>query len=145
MVPPFRGSLQSYHGAVDVLYSWTLLLALAGGGASAAAGLAALLTRRRSPTAPAEGLAGGGRGPRLTRIAVRLAAFSFAALVISVTVHVGWGHRPGSPEALSPVEFLRIHPSFVVAGALAGGGLLASLAHMRNRGRSGGDSERDAP
>ena len=94
---------------MDQVYSLTLLLSLACGGASILGAVVGRLRAERSITA-------------------WVAPFAVAAgiaLLVSVTVHLGWGHRPGSPSALPALEFLRAHVSFVVAAVLPLAGLVA--------------------
>ncbi len=57
--------------------------------------------------------------------AVRAAWTALAAGLLSLTVHVVFGHRPGTPEALGVAPFVAVHPAYlgVVASALAGLGL----------------------
>lgn len=123
---------------MDSLYSGSLLLALVAGSAAVLAGVAALVTLRSSPPDSTEGTDSRGRGPWLTGLARWLAAVSFVALGVSVTAHLGWGHRPGGPDALSPAAFLRIHPAFLVAGALAAAGALLAWAARTHPRRHGG-------
>ena len=52
---------------------------------------------------------------RLVRKVVKLiATFSILFLSLSVFVHVFWGHRPGSAEAMTVIEFLAEHRAFPV-------------------------------
>jgi len=97
---------------MDTLYSLSLLVSLLTGA------LSALLALWSLPAVNA-------RLPRNLRLArplhrmVGSALFvAWAALLVSVVVHLRWGHRPGGPEALPLRDFLLIHPSFVVAALL---------------------------
>jgi hypothetical protein len=91
---------------LDQLYSVTLLMSLAGGVAALAGVLAG---RVRAALAPAS-----------ARLVVPAAAGAWLALFVSFTVHLRWGHPPGSPQALPGLEFLRGHPSFVIAAIIPG-------------------------
>lgn len=97
------------------LYAATLILSFVCG--SAALGAAAW-TRFR----PAD---------RSARLVTPAAAASWIALVASVAVHLGWGHTPGGPAALSPMGFLREHVSFLLAAALPAVALLVSAERLR--------------
>ena len=106
---------------MDSVYDVTLLMSLAGGAAALAFALLA-----RMQAGPAPDLAGW----------VLPAAFgAWFSFLMSVTVHLVWGHAPGSPQALSPVEFLREHPAFIVAA------LIPALAMV---GRPKGESRDQA-
>jgi len=97
---------------MDDLYSLSLLVSLLTGALSALIALSSL---------PAVGarLPESLRLVRALRRMVRPILFvAFAALLVSVVTHLVWGHRPGTPEALPPRDFLMIHPSFVVAALL---------------------------
>jgi hypothetical protein len=45
-----------------------------------------------------------------------LALASLAFLILSVTVHLAFGHRPGTDQALGFVAFFREHPAFAIVG-----------------------------
>ena len=89
---------------VDQLYGIMLLVSLACGLAALAV---ALLGRVQA-----------GPAPRSSRWVAPAAVGAWIALLVSITVHFAWGHAPGSPQALPPLEFLRQHPSFIVAGLI---------------------------
>ena len=89
---------------MDRLYEITLLLSLAFG----AIALALVLLRR----------VGGPRAPGSARGMWLVAAGAWIALLVSVIVHLGWGHTPGGPQALSPLEFVGEHRAFIVAALL---------------------------
>jgi len=57
------------------------------------------------------------RGPGGCLVIITV-GIAFVAFAISFFVHLGWGHQPGTPEALAFPDFLRVHPSFLVAVAL---------------------------
>jgi hypothetical protein len=70
---------------------------------------------------------------RWRRRAGRGSVIAGLALAVSVGVHLTWGHRPGGPQALAPLDFLGEHGSFLIAAALP---LLARiLAHGTETGR----------
>jgi hypothetical protein len=65
--------------------------------------------------------------PSAARLVKPAAAVAFAALLVSLTVHLGWGHTPGGPEALPAVEFLQAHRSFLLAAAIPMTALVTSM------------------
>lgn len=102
---------------MDLLYSATLLISFTCGVATLAA---ALLHRLRS------GFALG-----WARLVVPGAVAAWGALMTSLVVHFAWGHTPGTPQALPPLEFLREHVSFIVAAALPGVALVVQRGYRR--------------
>ena len=102
---------------MDRLYEITLLFALLVGPIALAL---ALLGRARSPHAL-------GTAPWTLRAAIA----AWAVLLVSVTVHLRWGHTPGGPQALPPLAFVREHRSFIVAALIPG---LALVARRRAPG-----------
>jgi len=97
---------------MDTLYSLSLLVSLLTGALS---GLIALSSLPALDSRLPESLRLAGALRRMVRPILFVA---FAALLTSVVVHLLWGHRPGTPEALPPRDFLMIHPSFGVAALL---------------------------
>ena len=89
---------------MEWFYVLTLFLSLAAGLLALAAVLAA---RSESP-----------RLPPLKRMTIPAALASWVVLIISAAVHLGWEHAPGSPHALSPIDFFRHHPSFLWVGLI---------------------------
>lgn len=89
----------------DQLYSLTLLVALVAAGVGVVGALG-LLWRRRSVLRRRSGA--------VARIC-GLAALTFGLL--SLAVHLAFGHRPGTAEALGPVAFFEAHPAFLVVFA----------------------------
>jgi hypothetical protein len=109
----------------DQLYSWALLASLVCG---TVAVVAALLGRRR----PHAGWA---------RLARRASGAGALCLLVSVATHLGWGHRPGGPEALPLLAFVRTHPAFLVAAALSGIALFSTRrSKRRNRESAAGEA-----
>ena len=88
---------------MDALHSLTLLISLLCG----AAGVGIRWRPRAAGAANGVG-----------RLAVRVALVAWAALGLSVVVHFVWGHGPGTPDALPPLQFVRQHPAFVVAALM---------------------------
>ena len=103
----------------DRLYEITLLLSFVLG----AIALALALFGRGG------GLVGTGRWVRNGAVA------AWVALLVSVTVHLRWGHTPGGPQALPPVEFVREHGAFVAAALIPG------LALVTRRRASGSEAQ----
>jgi hypothetical protein len=70
---------------------------------------------------------------RKVQVSERLAVVCWVVPVfflgISMVTHVFGGHRPGTPNALSPLAFLGAHPGFLIAAALAVGCYLLSSKH----------------
>lgn len=98
---------------MDTLYSLSLLVSLLSGMLAIVCSAALRLPKlQHLPFANRRGRA------YLRRGALTCASVAFAALVCSISIHLAWGHRPGSAEALRFIEFFRIHPSFLAAAAL---------------------------
>jgi hypothetical protein len=93
---------------VDTVYSLGL-------GAAIAAAAVSLLARA------------GGFGKART-----LALLSLGFLILSVTVHLAFGHRPGTEQALGVAPFVREHPAFAVVAAVS----LALLLSFRRPSRA---------
>lgn len=110
---------------MDLTYSLTLLASLLLGGLALALATVGGLLARRGREGAGRWLA---RARRASRGALALAA-------VSLTVHLAFGHSPGSPEALSPGAFLAVHPAFLVALALGGGGWAVARLAGRTVGR----------
>ncbi len=98
---------------MDSIYWASLLISLLAG---ALAVLLGFLSLRPSMAA---------RLPRLLQSATkrrRIAALAIvvavASLLVSVGVHITWGHRPGTPEGLAVFEFLEVHTSYLFAAGL---------------------------
>ncbi len=96
-------------------YSTTLSLALAT--AIAALGLTVIAWFKPRP------------GGTLNRVALTAAVVSLFALCICFLYHLFVGHRPGTPQALSPLAFVREHPALLVAGAVT----MVAIAAPRKR------------
>lgn len=103
----------------DSVYSATLLVSLVAGGLGLAAAVAL-----------AAGIAKGAH-----RAVGAAAVAGWACLLVSLAVHLGWGHTPGTPRALPPVAFLREHVAFLVAALLPA---LALAVRARSRSRPEG-------
>jgi hypothetical protein len=56
---------------------------------------------------------------RRARLARAGALASLVMVAFSLAVHLPFGHRPGTDDALSPIAFLREHPSFLLVPILA--------------------------
>lgn len=93
---------------MDRVYSLTLGVAIALAAGSLAALLASALTARKP------GFAAVAR--RVSGLAARA---SLALALASAGVHLAAGHRPGSPEALGPLDFVREHPALLAVMLLA--------------------------
>jgi hypothetical protein len=85
----------------ESLYSLTLLISFLLGGIAL---VASLLARMRPAL-----------GPRMVRVARLMSGAAWIAVLVSVAVHLWWGHAPGGPSALGPAGFLREHFSFIIA------------------------------
>lgn len=101
--------------SADRFYSLMLLAAFLAVGLSAVAVLG-LLWRRRSRRLGAVAWIAG------------LAALTFGCL--SLIVHLAFGHRPGSADALGPVAFFEVHPAYVAVFAI---GACAAAVGSRSR------------
>lgn len=91
----------------DALYSLALLLALVAASACLVLGAATRL----------------GRLPGVARPWARAAGWTAIGCgLVSLAVHVAFGHRPGTAEALGPASFVALHPAYlgVVASAVLG-------------------------
>ncbi|MDX1388154.1 MAG: hypothetical protein R3344_03140 [Acidobacteriota bacterium] len=96
-------------------YSTTLSLALAT--AIAALGITVISWFKPRP------------GGRLNRLALGAAVVSLFVLCICFLYHLFVGHRPGTPQELAPLAFVREHPALLVAGAVA----MIAIAAPRKR------------
>ena len=96
---------------MDQLYDITLLISLTCGVTALAFAL-----RSRVQAMP---------GPGSARWVGPAAVGAWIALLVSFTVHLAWGHAPGSPQALPPLEFLRDHLSFIAAAVVPIAALIA--------------------
>lgn len=103
--------------AADLVYSLALGAAMVG--VVAAWGL--WVTARRD-----------GRARRWCRWVAALATTSF---LVSLAVHLAFGHPPGSARALGPRGFAGEHPALMLAGGLALGALWLSRGGGAGRGR----------
>jgi hypothetical protein len=54
-----------------------------------------------------------------TSAARRAASVSLGFALAASLIHVTFGHRPGTPAALTPLPFVREHPTLVVVGAIS--------------------------
>lgn len=120
---------------MDLVYSTTLLISLLGG----AGALAFALLGRQAARASSRG----GRKAQGRRWRTGLGWSTLVAgvgLAVSAGVHVWWGHRPGSAEALGLRPFIGEHVAFVAAAALP---ILAWIVWSTWRVRSAG--RRDSP
>ncbi len=84
------------------LYSLILAISLAAGGTAL---LMATAVRIR-------------REERLRRAALAIGASGAILSVVSMTIHIISGHRPGSAQAMSASGFIGEHPALLVAMAL---------------------------
>jgi predicted permease len=106
-------------------YSLTLLAALVAAGVA----LVAPALSWRAPGRPGRraGHRPGEASTEVLRRAARWAsAAAFALALISLGIHLGTGHRPGTPAALGPAEFLRHHPMPVAVALLSIVGLVGA-------------------
>jgi hypothetical protein len=120
----------------DSLYSYALLAAFVCGTAAALWDFVAVVL----PSLRGAMTSGGGDGapvaPRRTRGARVLFAIAVLALLLSVLVHVRWGHGPGSPEPMPFGQVLSEHPAFFWAAViLLFAGFPAALIAARERER----------
>lgn len=113
---------------MDLLYSITLLVSLTVGALSQLAGFVALVKAwRLLPGEPESTLT-----QRICRAASTGALVSVAFAIVSIGVHMTFGHRPGSAEGLGPSAFFSIDPAYLGAFAMAAmAALLARLARVR--------------
>ena len=107
---------------MDQLYEITLLASFAFGATALAVAI-----RGRVQATHAFGSA---------RWSLRSAIGAWVALLVSFTVHLAWGHTPGGPQALPPLDFIGEHRSFIVAAVIPG---LALMARPRAEGTIRGD------
>ena len=102
------------------LYSFTLAASILAVGAAVAASTLALLKERRDARRE-------GTGPLVSRgwwrLARKAAVVGLALVLLSILVHVGVGHRPGTQQALPPLAFVAGHRAFVVVPLFAVGAL----------------------
>ena len=96
---------------MDRIYEGTLLAALGSGVTAVVLALAG-----RIQAAHAIGS---------SRWSFRAAMAGWAALLVSFTTHLWWGHTPGSPQALSALAFVQEHRGFVAAALIPGLALIA--------------------
>lgn len=80
----------------DTLYSLTLLAALVSGAVGAFAGILSLCRP----------------WPRVRWIGLRCGLLALALGVLSIGVHLHFGHGPAAPEPMALGRFLRIHPAY---------------------------------
>ncbi|NNG16226.1 MAG: hypothetical protein HKM89_07055 [Gemmatimonadales bacterium] len=85
-------------------YSVTLALALVTGGVGL---LAVFSGRAREP------------GQMSHRVGRASGVFGLAFALAAFAIHFLSGHRPGSEQALGPIQFAGEHPALVAAGILA--------------------------
>lgn len=118
---------------LDLLYSTTLLAALTAGALSLTAGLVALVRTWHQPT----GVPESSLRQRLCQAATSGALVSVAFAIVSIGVHILFGHRPGSAEGLGPVAFFAIHPAYLGTSAMAAlAALFSRLARARQAERT---------
>ena len=116
---------------MDLLYSITLLVSLTTGALSHLAGLLALARTWRLFAGELES----SWTQRICRGATTGALVSVAFSVVSIAVHLTFGHRPGTTEGLGPKAFFAIHPAYLGALFMAAiGALLANRATSRLEG-----------
>ena len=101
--------------SADQIYSLTLLAALLAAGLSAVGALG-LLWRRRSR--------------RLGAVAWIAGLTAMAFGLLSLTVHLAFGHRPGTTEVLGLVAFFEAHPAYLIVFVIV---RLAAVAGRRFR------------
>ena len=113
---------------MNFVYSLTLLVALTTGALCLLAGLAALArTRRPLPGEPERSLT-----LSLYRVARTGALVSITFAIVSMGVHLAFGHRPGTAEGLGPLAFFTVHPAYLGTVAMASTvGLFAHLGRSR--------------
>jgi hypothetical protein len=90
--------------SADTVYSATLLIAFTAGAGALAGALMGRTARWRAT--------------RWARSVGLNALLASTATLVSFGVHAAYGHAPGSPEDLSPWEFVREHVSFIGAALL---------------------------
>jgi hypothetical protein len=113
---------------LDLLYSLALLASLIAGAMSLLVGLLALV----GTWLPSSVDATDSPAKRLGRVVSVGVPVSLCFALLSAGVHLGFGHRPGSAEALGPVGFITIHPAYLAAVAIAAvAALCLRLARVR--------------
>jgi hypothetical protein len=125
-----RGEHTLGEGGVmaDSVYSITLLFALVAGVVAIVGGLGALVARESVV--------------RWSRWTTRSSVLAWLCLLISVGVHLAYGHRPGTRQAMGVFEFVREHVAFAVAVLLPCAALLirrrVARADVASRRPTGG-------
>lgn len=112
---------------MDALYSILLLVSLAAGSASVILGLAAHF-RSRGETPPVGAHPSAPKAVLFVRVATGLLALSGIGGLTSFGVHWRWGHGEGAVAPMTASEFVRAHPSFLVAGLLVAAGAVVVMA-----------------
>jgi hypothetical protein len=113
---------------LDFLYSVTLLVSLTAGASAPLAGLVALARAWLLLPRDHEG----SLTQRLCQVADTGAVVSVAFAIVSIGVHMAFGHQTGSAEGLGPLAFFAIHPAYFGVMAMAAlGALLSRLARAR--------------
>ncbi|MDX1381608.1 MAG: hypothetical protein R3233_10825 [Xanthomonadales bacterium] len=103
---------------MDLVYSASLLLALVAGGLSAGCGAVIWIARHRDWS----------RRMALKRAAALGGIIALVLGAASAGIHFGFDHRPGSPQAMDVLAFVRAHPAYLLVLALALAGLLTVRA-----------------
>lgn len=93
---------------MDTLYSLTLGAAMVAAAVSFLLGIGGLRKTAADPS----------RGKTLLRLAARGAILAGGLLILSVTVHLGFGHRPATEQALGFAPFVREHPAFAIVAVI---------------------------
>jgi hypothetical protein len=86
----------------DTLYTWSLLIALVAAGFGALLCVYFLVAR----------LSGRAARRQLSRLANVAGSVALIAMILSVTVHLAFGHAPTSPEPMGVVEFALQHKAY---------------------------------
>ena len=87
---------------MDTIYSLSLLVALIAGGGGCAAALAAALAARRART----------ERPWLSRACLLCGLVSLIAGLLSILVHMTYGHGPRSLEPMTVTGFFLFHKAY---------------------------------
>jgi hypothetical protein len=114
----------------DLVYSSSLLAALASAGLALLLGIVAF-ARSASAAAARRGSPVARPGP--LRAAVGALVVGASSLVVSVAVHWRWGHGPAGAEPMDVAQFLSEHEAFPLAACALVAGLVAVGCAARKR------------